>query len=179
MTVPPRGAFRDEQRHVARGMVGAALVAVAVTALAVRFGGPPLPQDVRIASALAANLLTLAWLAGAIANVARLRFFSPDDIAGSGAGPPSARLRNAAAFLQNTLEQVVLAVPAQLAVAWLFGRPALTAAPAGLFCAGRLLFAVGYAGGAASRAFGFALTFYPSLGALIGCIVAVAFGGMA
>ena len=37
---------------------------------------------------------------------------------------------------------------------------------AAMFGAGRLLFWWGYVRGAAARAFGFALTFYPSVGAL-------------
>jgi len=32
-----------------------------------------------------------------------------------------------------------------------------------MFVIGRILFAVGYAGGAPARAFGFALTFYPTV----------------
>jgi uncharacterized protein involved in response to NO len=43
---------------------------------------------------------------------------------------------------------------------------------AALFCAGRLLFWLGYERGAAARAVGFGLTFYPSLAVLI--IAAVA-----
>ena len=41
----------------------------------------------------------------------------------------------------------------------------------GLFCVGRASFWLGYRHGAAARAFGFALTFYPSVGA---CVAAVA-----
>jgi uncharacterized membrane protein YecN with MAPEG domain len=37
----------------------------------------------------------------------------------------------------------------------------------GLFCGGRVLFWIGYRHGAVGRAFGFALTFYPSVGALL------------
>jgi hypothetical protein len=37
-----------------------------------------------------------------------------------------------------------------------------------LFLIGRILFFLGYAEGAASRAFGFALTFYPTLMLLVG-----------
>lgn len=42
-----------------------------------------------------------------------------------------------------------------------------------LFVIGRITFAVGYAGGAVARAFGFALTFYPTA-----LLTAVALGAM-
>jgi hypothetical protein len=47
------------------------------------------------------------WLAAAIANVARLRFFSPDDIGGSSHSPGSQHIKDAGTILQNTLEQTV------------------------------------------------------------------------
>src|ERR1035441_6700399 len=39
--------------------------------------------------------------------------------------------------------------------------------PGGLFCFGRLIFWIGFRRGPVGRAFGFALTFYPSVGALL------------
>ena len=72
-------------------------------------------------------------------------------------------------ILQNTLEQSVLAVLVDLIwavvmpITWV---PAVLAA-AIMFFIGRTLFAVGYAGGAPSRALGFVLTFYPSIVILI------------
>lgn len=69
------------------------------------------------------------------------------------------------ALLQNTLEQVLLAVLAHGAFAvlapaeWLGLIPTFTV----LFVVGRVLFAAGYAGGAGGRALGFALTFLPTM----------------
>lgn len=77
------------------------------------------------------------------------------------------------AVLQNTLEQVVLAVLAHGAFAalvppdWLGLIPTYTV----LFVVGRVLFAAGYAGGAAGRAVGFALTFMPSMAMCVALLV--------
>src|SRR5208282_616348 len=74
----------------------------------------------------------------------------------------------AAALLQNTMEQVAIAVPAHFGLAIFYGgRPIMVPVLGGLFCLGRFLFWSGYARGAVGRAFGFALTFYPSVGALL------------
>ncbi len=54
-----------------------------------------------------------------------------------------------------------LALAPQVPVRWMIVLPGLT----GLFCVGRMLFWVSYRSGAAARSCGFALTFYPSLGA--------------
>lgn len=118
-----------------------------------------------------ADVFVLCWLAATIGNVARLRFFSTDDIAGSGSGTATAEVGHAKAVLQNTLEQVVLAVPVHVALAVLVASSLpLIVALAALFAIGRLLFWIGYSRGAEARAFGFALTFYPSL---VGLAIAV------
>ena len=114
-----------------------------------------------------ADVFILFWLAAMIGNVARLRFFSADDIGGSGSGFASMKVGYAKAVLENTLEQVVLAVPVHVALAVLVASSVpLIVALAALFTIGRLLFWLGYARGAEARAFGFALTFYPSLAGL-------------
>jgi hypothetical protein len=144
---------------------------IAVTAVAFAIGllhpGSVLPPAERAMLAIRIDLFVAIWLAVAIGNVARLRFLSPADIAGSAAGPASPRIEPAAAFLRNTLEQVALAIPVHLALAVAMPRPVtLLVLLAVLFAIGRLCFALGYAGGAAARAFGFAMTFYPTLAAL-------------
>ncbi|HET7411890.1 MAG TPA: MAPEG family protein, partial [Pararhizobium sp.] len=107
----------------------------------------------------------------AIANVARMRFFSPQDIGGSSTGSASLAVRNARAILQNTLEQVVLAVPVHVALAAVFVTSVpLVFALTVLFAVGRILFWIGYPIGAPARSFGFALTFYPTM---VGVIIAV------
>lgn len=170
MPTTPEG-FRREQARVARSIVGAALVSVAALALLVLsrpFAMPDLPTpSARMLCTAGLDALLVAWLGAAVANVARLRVLSAEDIGGSASANASPAVRQASAVLQNTVEQVVLAAGSHMALAaqvpgrWMILPPGLT----GLFCLGRLLFWMGYKGGAATRAFGFALTFYPSLAA--------------
>ena len=162
--------FRREQRRVAFSMGSALLVTVILfgAILASDSAAPVLPIAERLEATLRADVFVVLWLAAGIANVARLRFFSETDIAGSGSTHASDPVRQAAAILQNTVEQVCLAVFAHLIVTASVGHPALLIhALVILFCVGRLLFWIGYRRGAGGRAFGFALTFYPSVIALL------------
>ncbi len=109
------------------------------------------------------TLLALALLVSSI-RLARLRFFSPEDISGGGASSGTQRAQQLQAILQNTLEQVVLAVLVH--AAWAVTMPlswqAAVPTAVSFFVIGRVLFTVGYARGAPGRALGFALTFYPT-----------------
>ncbi|RYF11361.1 MAG: MAPEG family protein [Oxalobacteraceae bacterium] len=167
-------SFQSEQRGVATRMVAALCVTILVTAACMYVTVPAFrPLQDRLIAVARADLLVLFWLAATIGNVARLRFFSATDIAGSATTSGSTDVRSASAVLQNTLEQVALAVPVHVALAVLVvSSVPLIIALSILFAAGRLLFWIGYANGARSRAFGFALTFYPSVVGLI--IAAVA-----
>lgn len=168
--------FQREQRRVALGMVSALLLSAVVLATLAwlpPFAMPDLPTpEARLAFTVRLDVLLFAWHGATIANVARQRFFSIRDIGGSEQAAASPAVLRANAVLQNTLEQAVfafgshLALAAQLSSRWVIMLPGLV----GLFCLGRALFWMGYRGGAAARAFGFALTFYPSAGA---CIVAL------
>ncbi|WP_419826859.1 MAPEG family protein [Sphingomonas sp.] len=112
-----------------------------------------------------ADVFVLCWLAAAIGNVARLRFFSADDIAGSGSAPTqSCRTRSSRWCwpFPSTLRWRVLVA----------SSVPLIEALAALFATGCFLFWIGYARGAKSRALGFALTTYPSLAGLIIVVLA-------
>lgn len=128
-----------------------------------------------------ATLSVLFWLFVSIARLARHRFFNAEDIDGGAGSSTSHEARILQSILQNTLEQTVLA--SGVYGVWLILAPAqLKLLPlfcAALFSLGRLLFFLGYGRGAAGRATGFALTFYPSAGLLlllIGLAAARAFG---
>ena len=138
----------------------------AITAVSLFIAVDADPGSWADARALAAAVLVpLVTLAAAIGNVARLRFFSPADIGGDDG---SLRVQQANAMLRNTVEQAVLAIPTYALLAWTrTGGAALLLTLAALFGIGRLLFWRGYARGAAGRALGFALTFYPTVGALV------------
>ena len=142
--------FQREQREVATRMVAALCVTILVTAACMYVSVPAFrPLHDRLIAVARADLLVLFWLAATIGNVARLRFFSATDIAGSASRTGGADVRSANAVLQNTLEQVALAVPIHVALAALVvSSVPLIIALSMLFALGRLLFWVGYANGA-------------------------------
>ncbi|MET0361743.1 MAG: MAPEG family protein [Sphingobium sp.] len=176
-----RHEFGQEQRGVAFGMAGALIATILVlgyAAMADR-AAAPMPFSARLQGAIRLDTVVVACLVAAIANVARLRFFSRSDIAGSGGGPATESVRRAGAILQNSLEQAFLAIAVHLIVAAAFARSdALIAALVALFAIGRIAFWLGYSHGAKGRAFGFGLTFYPSVLALVASAVAL-MGGWA
>ena len=119
----------------------------------------------RLSFVLRADLVLIFWLVAAIASVAKDRFFSPHDIAGSGFNEPTPKIAIGRAIVQNTHEQVTIAVGAHLALATVLPMRFMGFIPilVLLFCIGRAAFWFGYAGGAASRAFGFETTFFPTV----------------
>lgn len=173
---PVRPPIRDRrQTSVAKGMAAA----LAVVVLTLLLGGslaPTLSPTDRVLRAAAASTVVALWLAAAIGHVAMLRFESPADIdAAAGGRSDSPRVAIANAVLRNTLEQVVLAIPAYLALAWVVERSGVIVPMlAALFSVGRTLFWANYARGAAARAFGFALSFYSSVAALVIVMVLLA-----
>lgn len=146
----------------------AAAISVSLAAIAAALiWGPPRPIEARLTTAVIAAVIMAGWLAAGIANVARLRFFSPTAI-DAGSNALDEATAQGRAVLQNSLEQVVLALPVYVGLAVMLDRSmVLIAVMTGLFSAGRALFWAGYADGAAARAFGFALTFYPSVAGLL------------
>lgn len=122
----------------------------------------------RLAFALQASLFVLVWILIGVMMVSAGRRKSIADVGGAASGPPSEKIAVSVAFLQNTLEQAVLAVGAYLALAtrlsgsWL----SLIVIAVVLFGVGRLLFLMGYRRdqrGAKGRAFGMTLTIWPTL----------------
>lgn len=130
-------------------------------------------------------LAALCWavpglvLLVAIMMVSTARRFSAADIGGQAAGPPSEKLAVKSAFLQNTLEQAVLAGAFYFALAALAGGPwmALPPVAAVLFVVGRVLFFLGYRRGAGGRSFGMALTMLPAVVGYLLLAWLVIFGG--
>ena len=108
-----------------------------------------------------------------IARVGAIRYYSPSDIGGAGGGPETREIAVARAALQNTIEQSILAIIAHsaLALALPADKMAVIVALVGLFVIGRIAYWFGYPKGAAARAFGFALTFYPTIIALSAALV--------
>jgi MAPEG family protein len=166
-----RADLQFEQRRIVLGAALALIVTIFV--LAVGYGFVAMPphgtMDLadRVVFALRVDIVPLLWLLAAIVNVGNRRFLSRDDIQGAGFYPPSERLAIPVAILQNTLEQSVLAIGAYVILATLLIGEELIILPllALLFCVGRLVFWAGYGSGAGQRAFGFVLTFFPTVAA--------------
>lgn len=119
----------------------------------------------RLGFAVVASVFVLIWVVVGVLLVSTTRRGSPEDIGGSAAGPPSQKLAIYAAFLQNTLEQAVIAVGVYLAVAVVVSGPWLSLILVGVifFGVGRVLFLAGYQRGAQGRALGMTLTMLPTL----------------
>lgn len=101
----------------------------------------------------------------AVARVARWRWLNTADIDGALGLNSSEHVRVLQAQLQNTLEQSLIAFFVYFAWSLLMPAHSLSTVPAAasLFIVGRALFSLNYQHGAAARALGFALTFYPSV----------------
>ncbi len=168
----PIGDLRKEQAKAAvrGGLAFLLTIACLVSAAlwlpaAMRFPTGPI-EGFSFASRV--NLVPGIALLIAIRVVARIRFYSVEDNRGSAFAPPSQKLAVSSAFLQNTLEQTVLAVIANFALASV-GTPSALAymsAGAALFLVGRVTFYLGYPYGAGARAFGMVMTMTPALAAL-------------
>jgi hypothetical protein len=158
-----------KQHGVMKGMIAAVIVA----ATGLGLGAVQYPQDwlpdgspqARLTLAAQCLLAGAFWLLLSIGLLARHRFFTPEDIDGSGLTSGTEKAKVLQAVLQNTLEQTTLAALTYIAFAALAPAGYLGALPAAalLFWCGRALFWNGYEKGAASRAFGFALTFYSTV----------------
>lgn len=151
----------DKQRGVAFGMAAALVVSCAVV-----FWAPRIFLHLEAAARTTiALLLPATAMFVAIARMAKHRFFTPADIDGSASSAGTERARLLQSLLQNTTEQLALAVPVYLC-ALLSQHDTIRSAVPACACAfllGRVLFFATYGRGAAARSFGFALTFYPTV----------------
>ncbi|MCG6857980.1 MAG: MAPEG family protein [Salaquimonas sp.] len=169
-------ALSAGQKGVARGMAAGAAASIVLWVGAITLLPAPAIADTvaaRLAFALPWQLVPLLTMLFGIAWLARYRFFHANAIDGDNP-PADAALMAGRAFLENTVEQVLLTFITQMVLAvvlplgWLQVLPALAI----WFGICRVLFRLGYRGGAAARAFGFAGTFYPTV---IGIAVAIWF----
>jgi len=162
------------QRRVIAGVLPAATITAVAWVIALR---QPMGAagDVGQQIALAARwlLVPAACLFVGIGFIANRRFLSEDAIDG-GASPGHAGMI-ASRYVQNTLEQAVLASLIWLALAAIEPARAAILVPmlATLFGVGRIAFWIGYLLAPWGRAFGFGLTFYPTVVAFIWLIVRI------
>ena len=157
------------QLGVARGMGLALLTAAAAFAFSAMY----VSRVWGVGSDLASRATVASWslvlpalaLFVCIARLAKHRFFTPADIHGSGLTGGTDKAKLLQALLQNTLEQSCLALPVDIATSIVAPTSFLPVVPAAaaMFLVGRLFFFAGYSKGAPSRAYGFGLTFYPTV----------------
>ena len=163
-------ALSTAQKGVLRGMAFASVMTLglffAVVLIEPPF--PPVPASTdagKLASVLAWDIIVLAVVVVQVGAIARHRFFTPADINGGGLTVGTTKARTMQSVLQKSVEQAFLAIGAHLV--WAVSAPdkwrAWLPVAVALFVVGRVLFWRGYSKGAAARAFGFALTFYPTV----------------
>ncbi|QJU60047.1 hypothetical protein HL653_21985 [Sphingomonas sp. AP4-R1] len=88
--------FEREQRGVAIRMAAALCVTIFAAAARLHWGAStPRPLSDRLMITAGADMVVVGWLAAAIGNVARLRFFSVTDIAGSGSATATTEVSRA------------------------------------------------------------------------------------
>jgi hypothetical protein len=174
MTYPSHGPVNLHQEEQAIRRAGTLSLLLCILCFGLGYGTLPLVFDFptllvnRLAFALQASVFVLLWVLIGVMMVSTGRRKSIEDVGGSAAAPPSSNIAVSVAFLQNTLEQAVLAVGAYLALATLLSGPwlSLIVTAVVVFGVGRLLFLRGYRRdqrGAKGRAFGMTLTMWPTL----------------
>lgn len=160
--------FASQQRGVLTGMAGG-FAASLIVIIGGHFVYPPsVPVSDAVPDRLTCYLPYLALMAAplivAIGDIARHRFLDPETIDGAvqSADPAFSRKR---AVLQNHVEQAVLAVMVHFALLACLPYDWLNIVPlmAVWWTITRFVFASTYSRGAASRAFGFAASFYPNI----------------
>lgn len=159
----------DTQKGVFKGMVSALFLSMLIIGLAI-YLDPLSYSGINTVAARAevlgvALILPTFCLIACIGRLAKFRFFSPEDIDGSALSKGTETAVVLQSLLQNTLEQLMLVFGIYTAwcllmpISWLSAIPLCSV----VFAVGRVLFFKGYENGAASRAFGFALTFYSTV----------------
>lgn len=158
-----------KQNGVLKGMASAMFISVAAILLAISFDPlsySQINQSSEKLTVLALSLiLPILFLIASIGRLAKFRFFSPEDIDGSGLTSSTNDTEILQSLLQNTLEQFVITFGVYTIWCILMPSSWLSVVPVCsiLFAIGRILFFVGYSHGASARAFGFALTFYSTV----------------
>lgn len=158
-----------KQAGVFKGMALAMLISIIVISSAILldpFNYSSIDQLSQKFTVLGLSLvLPTLFLIVSIGRLAKFRFFSPEDIDGSGLTSATGEAVVLQSLLQNTLEQIVITYGVY--IAWCLLMPAawLSVVPlcSVLFAIGRIFFFRGYSQGAPARAFGFALTFYSTV----------------
>jgi hypothetical protein len=165
-----------KQSGVLKGMILGSFIAISIIILGSWFNpffsDTMFTENTRLEIAVRYSLLPAIFLVISVGRLAKHRFTSPADIDGRGKSQDSEQARVLQSLLQNTLEQFCIALIAYLGWAMIMPVEWMSVIPlsAGAFVLGRMLFFKSYEKGAESRAFGFALSFYPSVFMLVSVI---------
>lgn len=150
-------------------------IGAAMTGVAAGLGfllWPPSAPPSTAAERVVAALLLLRWPAMLVVamTMSLFRLFDAEGALDPIDGQPSRRHRVNQRVLQNTIEQLVVFVPAILAFAAVASEPAtyrLVSLGVAMFCLGRVLFWGGYHVSPNARGLGFNLTFSTSVAAIV------------
>jgi uncharacterized membrane protein YecN with MAPEG domain len=157
----------SDQKKVVAGAVAAVVFSLAFFEVIFRMTDIGLnPHEaigisVRLGYALKCEVFAALCLLAGVGRIANRRFFLPDAIEGG----PSPSIEIDERYLQNTMEQFVLAFAAHLALVTIVAPESIrvVAVLVMLFVIGRITFWFGYHRSGPARAFGFATTFYPTV----------------
>src|SRR5579863_10613732 len=157
----------SDQRKVVAGAAAAVVFSVAFFEIIFRMTDIGLnPHEaidisVRLEYALKCEVFAALCLLAGVGRIANRRFFVPDAIEGG----PAPSIEIDQRYLQNTMEQLVLAIVAHLALVTIVAPESIRAVAVlvMLFVIGRIMFWFGYHRSGPARAFGFATTFYPTV----------------
>lgn len=155
-----KGGGMEKRRRIALGMAGGLVWAGALLAVAAVF--VRLPVFALIPTIMTAYLAPGLVLLAMIGRLGNRRFFDDAIIDG---GPLTGAAETDRRVLQNTVEQLVLALAVWPAAAVLLGAdgPGVIVTLGLGFAVARLAFWAGYHRSPPLRAFGFAATFYPTV----------------
>lgn len=149
------------------GILGALLFCIAWVSVGVHLWPSPNVADAvadRLGYALRYEIFVVLMLLLGVGAVGNRRFFSDDYIDGSAPEPDSA-IDIDRRYVQNTLEQSLLAVISHLSLALVVPIESIQIIPilVALFVIGRICFWIGYHISPQGRAFGFAVTVQPTV----------------
>lgn len=170
-------ALNQKQQGVLKGMLIGLALSLALITIGITINTLPISESRNTIPAIQLGLICALvpalFLTIAIGRLAKHRFFYKEDIDARATKTGTQQASVLQAIIQNTLEQFSIATLVYIAWAVLMPSHWLNVIPlaATAFAIGRILFFMNYRKGAAARAFGFAITFYPSVLMLITLLV--------
>ncbi|OWF42454.1 uncharacterized protein LOC110461032 [Mizuhopecten yessoensis] len=166
-------SYPDDRRYVRNNIIASVIVCVALCLLGFMLLPAPTPRletvSMRIIYCLRWQIWPVLTLTAGISTVAHMRFFTSaiDPIEGRGEHLLEVHKR----YIQNTMEQLTLHILSSILLSSFLSPESMTIIPIRvfLFVLGRVTFWYGYMKSPVKRAFGFQMTFGPSVASLLYC----------